>query len=978
MWNVQTPHAFKLRKFGRMDTPKSALQSLSAQVASLRCHTWRPGNWGRRLTRDSDWSAAADEGSLRVNSATYPIHGIESVLLSSGILWSRVTVEHLDGTSTVLGGMTRQVAKAFIELVKALCVFGAVGRLRDLLDVADRQRQRWQELAASRRWLARSVVARFIAGCPGHEPNSDVGRFLNRQFTEMAMQYLEPEQRAVLAVLDGRDLPEEAERRNERFVEEENERFKTYFDTIEVYPLTDEQRRAVVTFDDNVMTVAAAGSGKTSVLIAKSGYAMLAGLFKPEEILLLAFNRKAAEELAERVADRLGRNFDWANRLTVSTFHALGLQVIGEATGKKPLVATWIELRREVAELEDIAKVLSKNASFAAKWNLFKTVFARSLPPFGADEEPEYWDPESGRRGFRTLRGETVRSQEERMICNWLSSQGIDYEYERPYEHDTATATRRQYMPDFYYPSANVYHEHFALDQYGNPPRHFTGYADDVRWKRALHAEQGTTLIETTSHGIRSLGGLTMFAADLKAHGVPFDKAPLTHEQMERVPEEAGLLQVFLTFMSHVKSNRLSMEDLRARAGSRQSEQPQRDMLFLDIFEALWREWDKRLADAGAVDFEDMLGQAADHLAAGRCKMPYKLVMADEFQDSSRVRGAMLRELTKSEESRLYVVGDDWQAVNRFAGADISLMRNFDKHIGPYTMTQLTWTFRCPADICHIASSFVCANPYQIDKRMNTTNTRQEPNVFCFQLADLGGQEALLKSHLLQLADKIRCSDDNEKVSAYVLGRYRSDKPLTFSAIAAEVSDVIDLKWSTIHAAKGLEADYVFLVNVIEAVKGLPSKIEDDSTLWIAMPDGEDFPHAEERRLLYVALTRAKRMVTIYTDEHCRSEFIAEIEKQNSGMQVHVGGGAKKKKRACKKCRTGVLVVRNGKFGEFLSCSRFPKCDYTENIVRHCPKCQSGKMIVKKGRYGNFLTCNQYPRCDYKENAKKQRRHTAS
>ena len=961
-----------------MASSQPTLNSLSTLVASQRRRTWQPGDWGRRLTRDSNWSATVDKNSLSVNSAAFPIDGIENVHLSSGVVWSRVTIQHQSGTTTTLGGMTRRDARTFTDLLSASCVLGAVARLLNQIDAADRQRQRWEDLAASPRWLARSEITRFVAGCPGNQPNSDMARFLKRQFTQVAMEHLQPDQRSVLTYFDGRDLLQKAEKRNERFLEEENTRFKTYFDTVEANPLTDEQRRAVVTFDDNVMAVAAAGSGKTSVLIAKSGYAILAGLFKAEEILLLAFNRKAAEELAERVANRLGPNFKRVKRITVATFHSLGLKVISEATGKRPNVAAWIEQGREVAELQDIVNVLSKSTSFSVKWNLFKTVFARALPPFGANEEPEFWDPETGRRGFRTLRGETVRSQEERMICNWLSSQGIAYEYERPYEHETATATRRQYMPDFYYPSANVYHEHFALDQHGNPPKHFTGYAEGVIWKRALHAEQSTTLIETTSHGIRSQGGFTLFAEDLRAHGVPFGQAPLTPEQLDLVPEEAGLLRVFRTFMAHVKSNRLSMEDLRARARSRQSEQPYRDALFLDIFEALWREWDKRLADAGAVDFEDMLGQAADHLAAGRCKMPYRLVMADEFQDSSRVRGAMLRELTKSEESRLYVVGDDWQAVNRFAGADISLMRNFDKHIGPYTMTQLTWTFRCPKDLCAIASSFVCANPYQLDKRVNTTNTRTEPSVFCFQLGNMSGQEALLKSHILQLAEKIRCSEDDKRVSAYVLGRYRTDRPLTFAAIAAEVSDVIDLEWSTIHAAKGLEADYVFLVNVVEAVKGLPSKIEDDSTLWIAMPDGEDYAYAEERRLFYVALTRAKRMVSIYTDVNRRSEFIVEIEKQNLGMQVRTEGGAKEKKRACKECHTGVLVVRNGKFGEFLSCSRFPKCDYTENFVRLCPKCQSGKIIVKKGQNGTFLTCNQYPRCDHKENAKKQRRREIS
>jgi DNA helicase-4 len=148
-------------------------------------------------------------------------------------------------------------------------------------------------------------------------------------------------------------------------------------------------------------------------------------------------------------------------------------------------------------------------------------------------------------------------------------------------------------------------------------------------------------------------------------------------------------------------------------------------------------------------------------------------------------------------------------------------------------------------------------------------------------------------------------------------------------AIRDEIADVIDLQFSTVHAAKGLEADYVFLMNVVEATHGFPSKVEDDSTLWIAMPEGEDFPFAEERRLFYVALTRAKRLVTIYTDANRRSEFIAELERQGGGMEVRIEGELARERRSCPQCQTGVLTVRKGKYGEFLSCSRFPRCDYT-------------------------------------------------
>ena len=392
------------------------------------------------------------------------------------------------------------------------------------------------------------------------------------------------------------------------------------------------------------------------------------------------------------------------------------------------------------------------------------------------------------------------------------------------------------------------------------------------------------------------------------------------------------MLRTFRTFLSHVKSNRLSMEDLRRRAASKTSTHPDRDALFLDLFEQLWWEWDRRLAIGNYVDFDDMLGKAADHLASGRSSLPYRLVLADEFQDTSRVRGVLLRELTRADDARLFVVGDDWQAVNRFAGADISLMRDFEEHFGNSTVLHLTSTFRCPKGISDVAGSFVMKNPYQIRKTVQAVNAIEPPNIVCYQIDGMDRQEALLRSHIFKLADELRAQGTSGRMTAQVLGRYNSDRPAGLSEIQKGVADVIDLRWSTMHSAKGLEADYVFLVNIIEATKGMPSKIADDSTLWIAMPGSEDYPFAEERRLFYVALTRAKRLVTIYTDARRRSEFIAELERDGCDIEIRGDGGPCEKQRKCPQCEPGVLVQRKGRYGLFYGCSRFPRCDFSQTI----------------------------------------------
>lgn len=68
----------------------------------------------------------------------------------------------------------------------------------------------------------------------------------------------------------------------------------------------------------------------------------------------------------------------------------------------------------------------------------------------------------------------------------------------------------------------------------------------------------------------------------------------------------------------------------------------------------------------------------------------------------------------------------------------------------------------------------------------------------------------------------------------------------------------------------------------------------------------------------------------------------------------------------------GKLVIREGKFGSFISCSRYPKCKFIkqdeEEIKKKttdvtCPICKTGKMMERRGRFGIFYSCNNYPNC---------------
>lgn len=920
------------------DAPED-LDVLAKSAQEAAGGAWRASKWGARLTRGGVVTIWDDV--LRIHDGTkdhsVPYLDIEKVAPRKGLFWSAIALS-ISGEKvpTVLRGFKHGDAARAVRAIDQVRTHANVLALKKLAPAADDIHKQIQNIVDRSAWITRSQAEHLAAHVRKMASQSISGFPANARGCGALDYFSAADSESLSLVVNASSvIPALIEAHNTSFLKRELVSKKSFFDEIEKNPLTQEQRIASITFDDNVMAIAAAGSGKTSTLVAKAGYAIIAGIAEPQEILLLAFNSDAAKELKERVEERLGPGIPGASDIAVSTFHAFGLRVIGEATGKKPRVAPWVDHGKEIEMLGEIVTDLRQQRIFDKDWMLFRTVYARALPQIGEKEEPEWWDRASGSFGFQTMRGQTVKSKEELMIANWLAINGVEYCYERPYQFDTATATHSQYHPDFYYPSADLYHEHFALNKNGWAPAKFPGYAEEAAWKRKVHEDAETNFIETTSYGIRRPDGFDKLESALREHGVAFDAAAVPDIAAASPEEERSLLGFMRTFLAHVKSNRLTQDDLSRRsedgwAGARAH--AGREAVFLRIFGKIWSEWDRRLSESGYVDFEDMLVKATDYLASDSYLSPYKIVMADEFQDSSIVRGHMLRELTKPRGRRLFVVGDDWQAIYRFAGADISLMYDFEHHFGPCDIVPLTMTFRCPQQISDVAADFVSKNAAQIPKDVTTANPRTENSILCFSANDERGVSGLLAEQLQEIYEQGMIDAPAKKQSVMILGRYRSDRPRNLGKWRSQFSDRLDIAFATAHRAKGLEADYVLVVNLTKGRMGFPSEIEDDPLLLLAMPSGEEFRFAEERRLFYVALTRAKKNVVLYTVKGRESEFLTELQSDGK-LKIQRQDGAEDVE-ACPECRKGVLISRHGKFGEFLGCSRFPRCRYTRNL-RH-------------------------------------------
>lgn len=824
-----------------------------------------------------------------------------------------------------------------------------------------------KRMVGTGRWIPKGASLRVLATQPAPEwPGKTWQQLVGEISPEITLQKLFDEQ-------------------NSKFREQQLKVRKQFFDTIEKSPLTEEQISSCICMDESVMVVAAAGSGKTSTMVAKTGYALYEGLASPEQILLLAFNRATAEELGGRIAVQLHGLPD-VEKVRSQTFHAFGVEVIAKSTGKKPSLAPWVDPSKpgeDIRQVSDIIHTLaSRDSQFKRDWELFRTVYARDVGKLGQQQEPDAYA--NGKRGFLTANGDIVKSKEERLIADWLFYCGVNYEYERAYEHDTATEHHRQYFPDFYYPDAKLYHEHFALNEKGVPPKVFKDYLLGVEWKRQIHAEKGTAFIETTSHSLKT----GKWMKDLKKNLVECGVKPIFDPTRQAVGLQPVPLQElarsFRVFQQHVKNNQMTHRQLRAALKAQSKDGfSVRLKMYLSLYEKISTEWELRLREGKFLDFEDMLVQAAEHIESGTYKSPYTIILADEFQDSSRARIRLLKALTSNPgvETHLCVVGDDWQGINRFAGSDITVMTEFEKVFEHATRLTLNTTFRCPQDLCNVSSAFIQANPAQIKKMVRTTNPLTKTPILAYGLLRKENIPGYLEQQLEEMHRYV-CEGrlkpmKGTHVTIMLLGRYRDDAPRELDVWQRRFGDRLKVEFRTAHGSKGLEAEYVFVLNVVQGVRGIPSQIQDDPALQLAMPTPDLYPFAEERRLFYVAMTRARKQVRFYTVQGQPSQFLVELAKAGHLRIVAVDGG---KLEPCPQCGNGVLQLRRGQFGAFFGCSRFPACDYklsedgqsakpagrtmrlppTAQVGDQCPACRRGLIQMKSGRNGPFLGCSRY------------------
>ena len=253
--------------------------------------------------------------------------------------------------------------------------------------------------------------------------------------------------------------------RNDIWVKGQCDKHASLFAKDSGYPLNADQINAILYDEHRSLVVAGAGTGKTSTIVAKARWILAQRLSDPARVRILAFNKKAADEVKER----LGRGTHGDS--ISSTFHSLGLDVVARARGKKPRLTTLDEDKRLMQAF--IRRCIDdglKTPEVANHVIEFLAYFRYPEPdpvPVEKSHEANRW---AEGHDIRSLTGVLLRSNSEAIIANWLTLNSIEWVYEQNYELDTATIRYSQYRPDFYLPEYRIYIEHWTCNRNGQLP----------------------------------------------------------------------------------------------------------------------------------------------------------------------------------------------------------------------------------------------------------------------------------------------------------------------------------------------------------------------------------------------------------------------------------------------------------------------------------------------------------------------------
>lgn len=691
-----------------------------------------------------------------------------------------------------------------------------------------------------------------------------------------------------------------AERYNHNFVEKRKIEYAHLFKT-KGFSLDEEQKKAIITDDKHNLVVAAAGSGKTEVLATRIAYLINQkphGI-EPNRILAIAFQDKAREDIAKRILE----NFNITG-VNVKTFHTLGKSIVEKNRGR---IFIHNEILKDAQKLTEIKKIYERKLQQRAFYNLFLEYLRFFNSESAESSEKEENLAKKKEAKYITVNNTTVSSRAEKEIMdlflsNKINGKRIQIEYEPSFG---------EFLPDFRLADFDIYIEHWGINRQGQTPDSFRvtpeQYKEKMEKERELFRKEKKLFVETFSFEYFE-NDREKFIEIVKervlqklreGYSKEFEISPMTYEELVDVawsPYNDPTPQNITNFIKNAKIYGLTSERIvgKIRNGQWTHKQEAFTQLALEVY----RDYEKFLRESGKIDFEDMINKAIEALTQDSSLYydVYDHILIDEYQDISAQRNKLIELLMeRNSKCRLFCVGDDWQSIMGFAGSNVNFFLNFKDYFPNPQTTKIQTNYRSQSMIVDAGAALIANNGInQIQK--NTHSKKGTGNKIVVVSSDHQGKKYEAK-YFEQIAqdcvNKISKLIENGVVPndilvlsrfisrAYVVDIFRkkaNEKGIFFPEKNERLRKN-QIRLMSAHGSKGQQAKIVFVLNVIRDRYGFPCEIEDNS---IFEPVRENYPkqdqRQEERRLFYVAMTRAKEELVIYTWDIFVSQFLKEID----------------------------------------------------------------------------------------------------
>ena len=728
-----------------------------------------------------------------------------------------------------------------------------------------------------------------------------------------AADYVDPlaeaDEKRYTEIIDTLDEIETAiEEYNETYVDAEVERIEDQFSSLgeDNLSLNHAQRRAVVVDEEHNRIIAGPGTGKTFSLACRCRY-LIEKDVAPDRILALSFNRNAADEIRDRVAELFG-----ITEVQAKTLHSIGKNIVNRVHPDR-IVLVGQPRKREISRARrqlyqndagSEAAVADAADTKTADTPAETTGFSHHFDQLRSLYQEEQYDTDRRKQkqffeslkysSTKTLRGEKLAPSDRgeraahRDIANTLFKQGIEYRYRQfaPWARDLNEAG---YTPDFTLPEYNLAIEYYPRQRTRQRKKPYNRKPDIARLEQ-LYQEADTERRYIALHGDdHSPSSLTkILKAKLEQAGVEFDpmstRADLiraTYDHNKAVREiESHLAE----FVKKAKSTGFEMADL----DTLDKEDDPLVYHFSHAAAQVYQKYTSAYEAYQAIDYIDMISKASVQLNNGRAVdwADYDHILIDEFQDLNLAQIELTQALLNAgSESHLYAVGDDWQSIYGFKGARPEFFTAFDEYFTPAETTKLEKNYRCPPAVVEASNALMAGREEVVSKSVEAdSSVETTPTVHHIMGSNDYQYEQNAIHHICTLVKESIEEDDRSAAEILIVARNQAGSP--FIQQITEQLDDWDIavggnngvRVTKAHQSKGTEAEHVIIANAAaDRHDGFPA-IQQARELTTLVDRAEESGLAEERRLFYVALTRTKDRLDIQTRASQVSSFVDDID----------------------------------------------------------------------------------------------------